>query len=41
MASGKKRTGKHRGKDRLGTDRWQRKRIKDRRREHGRKKMWM
>jgi len=27
MASGKKRTGKHREKDRLGIGRWQRKRM--------------
>lgn len=41
MASGKKRTGKHRGKDRLRIGRWQRKRMKDRGREYGERKMWM
>lgn len=41
MASGKKRTGKHRGEDRLGIGRWQRKRVKSRGREHGGRKTWM
>jgi len=35
MASGKKRTEKHRGKDRLGIGRWKRKRMKGRGSKHG------